>query len=121
VGRLFSDSHPELEGQPSPPYSYLVFFHTPDEHWAEFDAWYVEEHLPMLLAIPGWRRARRYRLTTLDGPPWHHVTLHEVAELAAFSSPELERARNTPWRLTLARHAWNRSSREVYRRQDRPR
>src|SRR3984957_2721358 len=37
---------------------------------ADMTAWYEQEHIPMLLAVPGWRRIRRYRLigpAPLDG------------------------------------------------------
>ena len=43
-------------------------------------AWYTEEHIPMLLAVPGWRRIRRFRLTrALDGPGPGFLSVHELA------------------------------------------
>src|ERR1700749_493693 len=46
-------------------------------------AWYAEEHLPMLLKVPGWRRIRRFRLTrALDGPgpePGSFLSVNELA------------------------------------------
>ena len=34
----------------------------------DMTAWYEQEHIPMLLAVPGWRRIRRYRLTGPGSP-----------------------------------------------------
>jgi len=59
-------------------------------------AWYAEEHIPMLLAVPGWRRIRRYRLTSGTAPAW--LSLHELADESALSAPEYKAAASTPWR-----------------------
>jgi hypothetical protein len=50
----------------------------------------------MLLAVPGWRRVRRYRLTEGDAP--QYLALHEIASTAVFSEPAFRAAVSTPWR-----------------------
>lgn len=46
----------------------------------EFSAWYESEHVPAMLARPGWSRLRRYVCT--DGNP--HVSLYDIdAKLGA--------------------------------------
>ena len=46
-----------------------VAMSVPEDSEDDVAAWYAEEHIPMLLKVPGWRRIRRFRLTrALDGP-----------------------------------------------------
>lgn len=67
----------------------------------ELDAWYREEHVPLLLAIPGWRRTRRYRRREGAGPD--HLALHEVDDPAVFDVPAYRAATSTARRArTLA-------------------
>ena len=55
---------------------YAVTFSVPEEDEAEFEAWYQDEHVPLLMKVPGWLRVRRYkRRGTFDGPPWTHFAL----------------------------------------------
>jgi len=49
----------------------------------EFDQWHLREHIPERLAVPGFRRARRYATASLD-------TLQSPAYLARLADP-------TPW------------------------
>lgn len=68
---------------------------------AELAAWYDEEHVPMLLSVPGWRRTRRYLRREGAGPD--HLALHEVDDPAVFDHPAYHAATNTPRRdATLA-------------------
>jgi len=66
---------------------------TEDE--AEFNAWYVEEHVPERLGVPGILTARRYRDTAA---PHSYAAIYDTESLAALASPEyLERlAHPTP-------------------------
>jgi hypothetical protein len=48
---------------------------------AEFNRWYDDEHLPEMLAVDGFVRARRYRAVTPTGqaaPAHGYVTIYEV-------------------------------------------
>lgn len=74
---------------------------------AEFDAWYEDEHVPMLMRAPGWLRVRRYEVRPgCDGPPWTHIALHELRDASVMDAPERAAARDTPGRKALTRHGW---------------
>ncbi len=46
---------------------------------AEFDRWFDEEHLPDLLAIPGFAGVQRFSLWDPAGKaPWRHATLYAI-------------------------------------------
>src|SRR5271165_975778 len=75
----------------------------------ELAAWYTEEHIPMLLAVPGWRRARRYRLTTGTAPDY--LSLHELASMAVFEEPAYRAAVSTPWMKRIVDSAIGRERR----------
>ncbi|MGE0312110.1 MAG: hypothetical protein AB7P21_10905 [Lautropia sp.] len=88
---------------------------------ADFDAWYTQEHMPGLAAVPGVVRARRFRAWTpaaggghaapapnagggMDGgadglgaasPRW--IATYDLAEREAFNSPPWLAVRATPW------------------------
>jgi hypothetical protein len=63
---------------------------------AEFNEWHCREHLPERLAVPGFRRARRYQ--ALAGAPRHFVW-YELDAVEILASPAyLERLDNpTEW------------------------
>ena len=61
---------------------------------ADLNAWYDEEHLPGLAAVPGTVRAARYR--NLDDGPRYHAC-YELATPAAFGSVPWLAVRATDW------------------------
>lgn len=71
-----------------------VWMSVPDS--SDLDAWYREEHLPMLFQSPGWMRCRRYELVSGAGP--RHLALHDLAAPECIDDPAAMRARQTPWR-----------------------
>ena len=80
----------------------------------DMTAWYEQEHIPMLLDVPGWRRIRRYRLTgpaPLDGPGAGFLSLHELAGLAMLEEPGYRAAVSTPWRDRIVSGALRRERR----------
>lgn len=86
---------------------YVVTFGVPDAEEAEFEGWYADEHVPLLMQVPGWLRVRRYRSRPGgDGPPWTHFALHEIADADALARPERAAARDTPRRGALASRPW---------------
>lgn len=95
----------------------VVAFSVPEEDRADFEAWYADEHVPLLMEADGWLRVRRYRvLPGHAGPPWTHLALHELRSTDALDSPERERARTTAWRDRLAERPWfGNSGRWLYR------
>lgn len=95
---------------------FVVAFPVPEADRAEFDAWYEEEHVPLLMGVPGWLRVRRYVVRPgFDGPPWTHFALHELRGPEVLDAPERAAARDTPWRAELSQRDWFRSGRWTYR------
>lgn len=93
---------------------YAVFFRVPEAREREFNAWYDEEHMEMLLACAHWPLCRRYRIRDAGNDGWTHLALHYLTDLRALESPERDRARSTPWRDRLAREAWFKGEYRVY-------
>lgn len=95
---------------------YAVFFSVPDERVADFNAWYEEEHVEMLLRCKDWLMVRRFEVYDAEPQPWTHLALHYIADMRAFDSPEREAARSTEWRTKLAAEPWFRASYLVFER-----
>lgn len=95
---------------------YAVFFSVPDDRAEEFNAWYTEEHVPMLLECPDWLQVRRFEINDGDPQPWTHLALHYLRDASALDSPELEAARNTEWRGRLAKEGWFQGSFHFFER-----
>ena len=75
-------------------------------------AWYTEEHIPMLLEVPGWRRIRRFRLTrALDAPGPAFLSVHELAGPEVLEHPGYLAAISTPWRDRVVASALRRERR----------
>jgi hypothetical protein len=65
----------------------------------DLDRWYAEEHIPGLLAVPGWLRISRYELVAGPGP--RYLAVHDLAEVSAMGSPGHRAATDTPWRTKV--------------------
>ncbi len=75
-------------------------------------AWYTQEHIPMLLEVPGWRRIRRFRLTrSMDAPGPDFLSLHELAGPQVLEEPGYRAAISTPWRDRVVASALRRERR----------
>lgn len=98
------------------PILYPVFFRVPADRETEFNAWYVEEHLPILLRCPYWPACRRFRIVEAPADSWTHMALHYLTDLRALESAERTEARATPWRARLAAEEWFRGEYRVYYR-----
>jgi hypothetical protein len=86
----------------------------PPEMVDDMTAWYEQEHIPMLLAVPGWRRIRRYRLTgpdPLSGPGTGFLSLHELSDPGVLEEPGYRAAVSTPWRDRIVSGALHRERR----------
>ena len=91
------------------PFISSVAMDIPDEHVADFDKWYDEEHIPLISKTSGWVRTRRFVFTDrtvlgteaerLSLSPHKFLTLHEWESPAALASEEYKAAISTP--LTL--------------------
>jgi hypothetical protein len=86
-----------------------VSMSVPPDVEPEVAAYYDQEHFPLLLAVPGWRRARRYVLASGTGPKY--LSLHELAAQTAFDEPGYKHATSTPWRNRVVGSATEREKR----------
>lgn len=104
-----------LTGDPfDAPILYSVFFSVPDKSEAEFNAWYEDEHVPMLLKCDDWLMCRRFLIEDGEPQPWTHLALHYLNDMSAFDSPEREAARATEQFTKLSEEQWFQASTTVY-------
>lgn len=109
TGRLISwqtQDHRDDAEILSSPYLFSVLFAVPVEREEEFNNWYEQEHVPLLLKAEEWLGCRRYRIS--DGVPsnYTHLAIHHLSSLLALESPARSAARATPWRQRLAQEPW---------------
>jgi len=70
----------------------------------DFNKWYEEEHIGMLMKVPGWLCTRRFQMVVggLKGmPPPGQVeclAVHDYEAKNGLGGPEHQAARETPWR-----------------------
>ena len=89
-----------------------VAMSVPEGSEDDMDAWYTEEHIPMLLKVPGWRRIRRFRLVrALDAPGPAFLSVHELAGPEVLEDPGFLAAISTPWRDRVVASALRRERR----------
>ena len=95
---------------------YAVFFNVPGEAQEEFDAWYREDHVPLLMACPQWLQVRRFEVVDGEPKPYTRLALHYLESKAALDSPERAAARATDWRKRLAERDWFKGDYAVFER-----
>ncbi len=78
-----------------PPYVMTVALEPAPGTRDDFIAWYREEHIPLLLQVPGWRRSRLFEQVEGNGPSF--CALQEFESPAVFDTEEYKKAQ-TPWR-----------------------
>jgi hypothetical protein len=93
------------------PYLLSVAMEPAPEAVDEYHAWYLEEHIPMLMEVPGWRRARRFE--QVEGNGLRFLALHELESLDVFEHDAYKACISTPWRLKM-RDAITRRQRLVF-------
>jgi hypothetical protein len=81
------------------PYQLIVCMTPPAGAYDDFIAWYREEHIRMLLQVPGWRRVRLFRQVEGSGPAF--MAVHELESTDVFERPEYEASISTPWRQRI--------------------
>ena len=104
LGTEISDQQRDDAGDSSleAPILYAVFFSVPDDRVDEFNKWYNEEHVPMLLKCPQWQRIRRFEIYDGEPQPWTHMSLHYLTDISALDSEERAAARDTDWYKKLS-------------------
>ena len=110
VYSLLSDSGPAA-GAPdeAPPAVMTMAMSVPAGMEADMEDWYAREHIPMLLAVPGWRRIRQYVLAGGTAP--RYLSVHEISSPAALAEPAYLAAASTPWRDRIVASAIAREKR----------
>jgi len=70
--------------------------HVAPEREEEFNAWYDTEHLPQIVALPGFAMGRRY---ACDGATPKYLAWYDTADEAVEPGPHLKNyaANQTPW------------------------
>lgn len=71
---------------------------------ADFNAWYDQEHLAALAAVPGTLAARRYRSTAADGGTHRYVAIYHLQSPDVARSAAWKAAVATPWTARVAPH-----------------
>jgi hypothetical protein len=77
----------------------------------DLHAWYRQEHIPDLLGLPGWLRARRFERVAGSGPRF--LAMHDLQSLDVLTSPAFVQARSTSWRRQIM-GKWIHYQRSVY-------
>lgn len=72
------------------PWLHIVRVDVAPEMEEAFNHWYLEQHIPALLACPGWLSARRY--TADDGGP-RYAAVYEIAGPWVYDTPEFQAAK----------------------------
>ena len=98
------------------PILYAVWFAVPPGRLADFDAWYDQDHVPILIQQKDWIAVRRFDIVDAEPEPFNRLALHYLADAAALNSPERRRARETPWRRHLAAEPWFNGRCNVFKR-----
>ena len=114
ICELVSDTGAPDDEQPD--YLSAVAFSVPEAGRAEFDDWYEDEHIPLLMRSADWLRIRRCRVLSGEPEPWTDLALHELRGPAAMDSEQRAAARAAPKRTALGERPWFASSgRWLYR------
>lgn len=86
------------------PYLLMVCLETDDEHDAELNRWYDEEHLVALQSVPGCYSAKRYRGTDLAPGFPRNLAIYELDSPEVRTSDAWHKAADTPWTLKMREH-----------------
>lgn len=95
------------------PWRYVVETDVDPDRENDFNAWYQDEHLPGLAAVPGVVRATRYVLEVGSGPRYR--ASYDLALRESFNSPPWLVVRGSPW-SSRVRPAFRSTTRTMYHR-----
>jgi hypothetical protein len=104
-------SDPNREKPGADPAGGLLLFamNVSPEAEADFNAWYDEEHIPRLSAVPGCLSARRFRIVTAASEGAHrYLALYRLTSPEVCASKPWEEAAVTPWTVKMRPHTRDR-------------
>lgn len=82
-----------------------------------YEWWYVKQHLPERVGLPGWRYGRRYELMDVDSNSPQFFTWYELDNVAASASEEYRARLNDPTPETVrVMQNWRNMSRTICER-----
>jgi hypothetical protein len=92
------------------PYIYLVQMDIPSEHEAEFNRIYDEEHVPMIVRVPGCRSCTRYKLAhSAQADTAKYLAIYEMDSADVPKSAAWIAASDTGlWKPNIRPHTTNR-------------
>lgn len=90
------------------PYALLVRLETDDEHDAELNEWYEQEHLPALVGVPGCLSATRYRMSAGSEGSVKYLMIYEAESREVIRGDAWNKAASTEWTLKMRPHFRNR-------------
>ncbi len=71
---------------------FVIAFPVPSQRCDEFDEWFAQEHAPLLLSDPRWRRAR---LLALENSTFSRLIVHDLDDVEVLESEHRRRAGQT--------------------------
>jgi len=104
---VYEQIYPEKEEyiDPRSKFVFVVGHEVPRNRHQEFNVWYNTEHIPALLAVPGFLGVRRFRLNEHDIPPLvdrggtvsTYLTIWDMENESALDSEAFRKASRSPW------------------------
>jgi pimeloyl-ACP methyl ester carboxylesterase len=109
----------ETEGQENVMIAVSFQLQDGEDKEKELEKWYVDEHVPLLQKVPGWRRTRRFVTSYLDIESGHRkekefLALHEYAPKNGLGGPEFKAATTTEWCDKIYKDVVKERKRRVY-------
>lgn len=89
---------------------------------AEYNKWAEDEHVPLLSKVPGWRRSRRLKSSSVVKPLGpaagekriEYISLHEYDPVNGLGGPEFKAATTTEWTQKVNTNIVGEKKRRVY-------
>jgi len=95
------------------PILYAACVEVPANRQPEFDDWYENDHVPLLLECKDWLMVRCFHITSGEPNSWTHLALHYLTDARALQSVERKRAQSSPPHARLAHESWFQDRRDL--------
>jgi hypothetical protein len=119
---VYKQIYPEIEeyAVPLTRFVFVVGHEVPRNKQAEFNAWYNTEHLPALMAVPGFVTGRRFVLSEppvveRGGALAKYLTIYDIENSRTLESATFKQASVSPW-SNWVRSWYTRKMCTLYRR-----